>query len=131
MEQEEDNNLTEKETHIFNHKHEKGDPEVRVNEDRSKEGDFWDIEDYFQMEFIEGETVFVCNICNEVLDNWQEEKKIKKIKDNHEISLNDDSELYEFFDEEGHRIIWLFVKLDLVQVDCTATSLETGRGRPS
>ena len=40
--------------------------------------------------------------------------------------LNDnrytDSELYEGFDEEGHRIIWLSVKLDLVQVDCTATS---------
>ena len=39
--------------------------------------------------------------------------------------------LYEGFDEEGHRIIIFSVKLDLVQVDFTATSLETGRGRHS
>ena len=92
-----------------------------------------DIEDYFQIEVIEGETVFMCNICNEGLDNEME--ITKHIKDNHEILLSDnsytDSELYEGFDEEGHRIIWFSVKLDLVQVECTATSLETGRGRPS
>ena len=68
---------------------------------------FVDIEDYFQIEVIEGETVFVCNICNEGLDNEME--ITKHIKNNHEILLSDDSytdsELYEGFDEEGHRII--------------------------
>ena len=58
------------------------------------------------MEVVEGETVFVCNICNECLYNKQEMPK--HIKYNHKILLNDDnytdSELYEGFDEEGHEI---------------------------
>ena len=59
------------------------------------------------MDVVECETDFVCNICNKGLDNEQE--IIKHIKDNHEILMNDnsytDSELYEGFDEESHRII--------------------------
>ena len=106
-------------------------PEVSKNDERIKEGDFVDIEDYFQMEVVKGETVFVWNICNEGLDNKMD--VTRHINNNHEILLSDnsytDSESYEGFDEEGHRIIWFSVKLDLVQVDCTATSLETGRGR--
>ena len=46
-------------------------------------------------------------ICIEGLDNEME--ITKHIKDNHEILLSDDSytdsELYEGFGEEGHRII--------------------------
>ena len=65
------------------------------------------VEDYFQIEIVDGETVFVCNICNEGLDNEQE--ITTHIKDNHESLMNNDSfndaELYEGFDEEGHRII--------------------------
>ena len=59
------------------------------------------------MEFVQGETDFVCNICNKGLDN--EHEITKHIKDNHEILMNDnsytDSELYEGFDEESQRII--------------------------
>ena len=84
----EDNNYTEKWDHV-----------VSVNYEKIKERDFVDIEDYFQMEVVEGETVFVCNICNEGLDNEME--ITKHIKDNPEILLSDnsytDSELYEGF----------------------------------
>ena len=59
--QKEDNNYTEKWDHV-----------VSVNYEKIKERDFVDIEDYFQMEVVEGETVFVCNICNEGLDNEME-----------------------------------------------------------
>ena len=86
---------------------EQRDLEVSVNDEKIKESDFVDIEDYFQMEVVAGETVFVCNICNEGLDN--EIEITKHMKDNHEILLSDTSytasELYEGFDEEGHRII--------------------------
>ena len=47
---------------MFNDKSEKGDHELIVNDEKIKEMDFVDIEDYFQIEVIEGETVFVCNI---------------------------------------------------------------------
>ena len=66
----EENNLTEKEPHIMNDKSEKG--EFSVNDGKSKGSDFWDIKDYFQIELVEGETVFLCNICNEGLNNEQE-----------------------------------------------------------
>ena len=57
----EDNNYTEKEIDIFNDKIEKGDQKLSVNDEKIKEMYFVDIEDYFQIEVIEGETVFVCH----------------------------------------------------------------------
>ena len=67
-----------------------------------------DVEDYFQLEFVDGEPLFVCNVCNEGLESDAEIRK--HINDKHESLLNDDLEswddadLYEGFDEEGHRI---------------------------
>ena len=75
----ENNNLTEKETHILNDKGEKGNHEVSVNDENSKGSDFVDIEGYFQSEVVEGKTVFVCNIDNKGLNNEQE--ITKHIKD--------------------------------------------------
>ena len=73
----------------------------------SKKSDFLDAEENFQMEIVDGETVYVCNICNEGLDN--ENEITKHIRDNHESLMNDDSysdtDIYEGFDEEGHRIV--------------------------
>ena len=57
---------------MFNDKSEKGDHELIVNDEKIKEMDFVDIEDYFQIEVIEGETVFVCNIWNKGLANEME-----------------------------------------------------------
>ena len=61
------------------------------------------MEDYFQIEIVDGETVFVCNICNIGLDN--EKEVTKYIRDNHDHDSYNDTELYKGFDEEGHRII--------------------------
>ena len=47
---------------IFNDKIEKGDQKHSENDEKIKEMYFVDIEDYFQIEVIEGQTVFVCNI---------------------------------------------------------------------
>ena len=88
-------------------KEDKAEHKNSVNDEKSKESELVVVEDYFQIEIVDGETVFVCNICNEGLDNEQE--ITKHIKDNHESLMNNDSytdtELYEGFDEEGHRII--------------------------
>ena len=67
-----------------------------------------DIEDYFQIEFVDGEPVFACNICNEGLDT--EEEIANHIRDEHESIMNDDlnisdTDLYEGFDEDGNRIV--------------------------
>ena len=68
----------------------------------------FDAEDYFKLEYVDGEPLFVCNVCDEGLDS--EAKITKHIKDKHESLMNDDlkswddSDLYEGFDEEGHRI---------------------------
>ena len=74
-----------------------------------------DVEEYFQIKIVDGETVFVCNICNKGLDNDQE--ITKHIKVNRESLKNDDiyddTDLYKCFEEEGHR---LSVKLDLVDL---------------
>ena len=96
-----DNNLNEKEKNLSHDKYGRDDHE------NSKEIDFLDAEEYFQIEIVDGETVYVCNICNEGQDN--ENEFTKHIKDNHESLMNDDSysdtDIYEGFDEEGHRIV--------------------------
>ena len=85
----------------------KDDPENSILDEKSKESDCFEAEDYFQIEIVEGETVYVCNICNKGLDN--ENEITKHIRDNHESLMNDDSysdtDIYEGFDEEGHRIV--------------------------
>ena len=57
------------------------------------------------------------------------------MENNHESLLNDDGyddvDLYEGFDKEGHRILLRSVYQNLVHLDCTATSLDTGRGQHS
>ena len=65
-----------------------------------------DLEDYYQIEFVDGEPIFVCNICDEGLDT--EAEITKHIKDKHESIMSDDlndSDLYEGFDEDGNRIV--------------------------
>ena len=44
------------------------------------------MEDYFQIEIVDGETVIVCNICNEGLVN--EQKITKHIKDFYESLMD-------------------------------------------
>ena len=102
-----DNNLIKQEIDISCDKVEREDSGNGVNDDKSKESEFMDVEEYFPNEIVDGETVFFCNICNEGLDN--EQGITKHRKDNHESLMNDDShddtDLYEGFDEEGHRIV--------------------------
>ena len=91
---------------VSHDKYERNDHENSIIDDKSKDIDFL-AEDYFQIEIVDGETVYVCNICNEGLDNKNE--ITKHIKDNHESLMNDDSysdtNIYEGFDEQGHRIV--------------------------
>ena len=107
MEKKDDNNVNEKEINIVDDKVEIEDHEDSVNEEKNKKSECVDIKDYFQIKVVDGETLFVCNVCNKGLDNEQE--IAKHIKNNHESLLNDDSyddnELYKGFDEEGHRIV--------------------------
>ena len=85
----------------------KGDSEKSKYDENNKESEVVDVMDYFQLEFVDGEPLFVCNICNEGLDT--EAEITKHIEDYYESIMNDDSyddtELYEGFDEEGHRIV--------------------------
>ena len=78
------------------------DTENSILDEKSKESYCFEAEDYFQIEIVEGETVYVCNICNEGLDN--ENEITKHIRDNHESLMNDDSysdtDIYEGFDEK-------------------------------
>ena len=41
----------------------KQDSEHSVNDVKGKEREFLDVEDYFQIEVVDGETLFVCNVC--------------------------------------------------------------------
>ena len=81
------------------------------------------IDEHFQIEFLEGEQVFACNICDEGFDIEDENKKhiavnhedilieISKNVDEEEDgncseeSIMNDSELYAGFDEDGNRIV--------------------------
>ena len=62
-------------------------------------------EDYFQLEYVDGEPLFVCNVCDEGFDS--EAEITQHIGEKHESLMNDDSlkdsDLYKGFDEEGHR----------------------------
>ena len=65
-----------------------------------------DVEDYFQIEFVDGEPVFGCNICNEGFNN--EAEITEHINDKHKSLMSDDfndTDLYEGFDEDGNRIV--------------------------
>ena len=97
------------------------------------ESELFDFEDNFQIEVVDGESLYVCNVCNEGLENKQEIEQ--HIKNNPESLLNDDSfddiGLYEGFDKEGHRIVLISVYQDLVYLNCAATCLDTVRGRHS
>ena len=111
-EKKDDSDLNEKELNIINNKSEKVDHKHSVSDEKSKECEsevfeVFDFEDYFQIEVVDVESRFVCNICNEGLENEQEFKE--HIKNYHESRLNDDSyddiNLYEGFDKEGHIIV--------------------------
>ena len=101
------NSINEKEKNMGNDKVTKGDNEKSKYDENNKESEVVDVKDYFQLEFVDGEPLFVCNICNEGLNT--EEEITKHIEDNHESIMHndsyDDTELYEGFDEEGHRIV--------------------------
>ena len=108
-ENKDESNLNEKEVNKVNDKAGREDQKHSVSDDKSKEceSEHFDFEDYFQIEVVDGESLFVCNVCDEGFENEQEIKE--HIKNNHESLLNDDSyddiDLYEGFDEEGHRIV--------------------------
>ena len=101
---------------------------ITENEDETKsesepdEEEEVDFENFFQIEIVEGETVFACNICNEGFDHIKEIRK--HLQSDHEevieyVSINkengkekdkeeesyDDYDYYEGFDEDGNRII--------------------------
>ena len=100
------NNITEKEKNVEDKTNEQDDNESSENEEKCKESVIVDLEDYYQIEFVNGEPIFVCNICNEGLDT--ETEITKHIKDKHESIMSDDlndSDLYEGFDEDGNRIV--------------------------
>ena len=60
------------------------------------------------MEFADGESLFVCNVCDEGVKSEaeKEKKKItrKTCKPPEDLNSWDDEDLYGGFDEEGHRI---------------------------
>ena len=63
-------------------------------------------EDYFQLEYVDGEPLFVWNVCDE---GFASEAEITQhIEEKHESLMSDDSlddsDLYKGFDEEGHII---------------------------
>ena len=65
-----------------------------------------DLEDYYQIEFVDGEPIFACNICDEGLDS--EAEVTKHIKDKHESIMSDDlndCDLYKGFDGDGNQIV--------------------------
>ena len=100
-----------KESYIINDEGENGENSDNENCEHNEKGnkcEVVDIKDYFQIEFVDGEPVFACNICNEGLDT--EEEISNHIRDEHESIMNDDlnisdTDLYEGFDEDGNRIV--------------------------
>ena len=69
------------------------------------------MEDYCQIEFVDNEPVFVCNICNKGCDS--EAAISKHINDEHESLMSDnshDTDLYEGFDEDGNKILQIYYK---------------------
>ena len=66
-----------------------------------------DVKVYFQIEFVNNDPGFVCNICNKGFDS--EEEITEHINDKHKSLMSEDwndSELYEGFDEDGNRIVY-------------------------
>ena len=55
---------------------------------KAKTNELIAVEDYFQLEFVDGENLFVCNVCDEGLDSETEVKQ--HIQEKHESLLNDD-----------------------------------------
>ena len=49
--------------------------EIRTNESRNEEQDVEDLEELYQIEIVEGETLFVCNICDEGCETDGEVRK--------------------------------------------------------
>ena len=102
------NTPNENEKNVINDTVEKDNNDKSEVTEKSKESELIAVEDYFQLEFVDGEPLFVCNVCDEGLDSETEVKQ--HIQENHESLLNDDlnswddADLYEGFDEEGHRI---------------------------
>ena len=74
--------------------------------EKCKESEVFNAKDYFQLEYVDGELLIVCNVCDE---GFVSEPEITQhIEEKHESLTNDDSlddsDLYEGFDEEGHII---------------------------
>ena len=64
----------------------KDNDEHEYKEKRKEESLDADLEDFFQIEVVDGETLYVCNICNEGVDN---ENMIKRhMHENHEDLKN-------------------------------------------
>ena len=84
----------------------KNDNEKSEYSKKCKESEVFNEEDYFQLEYIDGEPLFVCYVCDEGFDS--EAEITQHIEEKHESLMNDDSlddsDLYKGFDEEGHRI---------------------------
>ena len=60
------------EINIVDDKVEGRDYEHSVNDVKGKESELLNVKDYFQIEVVDGETLFVCNVCNKGLDTEQE-----------------------------------------------------------
>ena len=55
---------------------------------KSKESEVFNADDYFQLEYVNGEPLFVCNVCDEGFDS---EAETQHIEEKHESLMNDDS----------------------------------------
>ena len=100
------NTSTEKEKNAVNDKAKQDNSENCENEKNNKVSEVVDLEDYFQIEFVDGEPVFACNICNEGFNNEAEIRE--HMNDKHKSLMSDDlndTDLYKGFDEDGNRIV--------------------------
>ena len=55
----------EKEKNMINDKVKKNGDEKSEVAEKSRKSDFVDVKDYFEIEFVDGELIFACNVCNE------------------------------------------------------------------
>ena len=68
-EKKDDSDLNKKELNVVDDKAERGDHKHSDEKSKECESELFDFEDYFQIEIVDGESLFVCNICNEGLEN--------------------------------------------------------------
>ena len=90
--------------------------------EKNKVRELVDVEDFFQIEFVDGEPVFACNICEEGFDSETEVKG--HINEKHKSLMSEDlndTDLYKGFNKDDNRIV-KNVEVEMVPWDCTLYS---------